>query len=67
MLRYILNRLVYLFPVLIFMSIVVFLFIHLIPGDPVDYILGLEATEETRAALRAELGLDKNIVVQYLS
>ena len=67
MLRYILNRLVYLFPVLFFMSIVVFLFIHLIPGDPVDYILGLEATEETRAALRAELGLDKNIVVQYLS
>ncbi len=67
MLRYIINRIIYLIPVLFFMSVVVFLFIHLIPGDPVDYILGLEATEETRAALRAELGLDKNIIVQYIS
>jgi ABC-type dipeptide/oligopeptide/nickel transport system permease component len=49
------------------MSVVVFLFIHLIPGDPVDYILGIEATEESRAVLKAELGLDKNIVVQYFS
>ena len=67
MLRYIMNRLIYLFPVLFFMSIVVFLFIHLIPGDPVDYMLGIDATPETRQALRAELGLDRNIVVQYIS
>jgi peptide/nickel transport system permease protein len=67
MLRYILNRLIYLFPVLVFMSIVVFLFIHLIPGDPVDYMLGIDATPEARQALRAELGLDRNIVVQYIS
>lgn len=67
MLKYIFGRLVYLVPVLFFMSVVVFLFIHLIPGDPVDYILGLEATEETRAQLRSELGLDKNIVIQYFS
>ena len=48
------------------MSVVVFLFIHLIPGDPVDYILGFQATPETREALRTELGLDRNIGVQYL-
>ena len=67
MLRYILNRLIYLLPVLVFMSIVVFLFIHLIPGDPVDYMLGIDATPEARQALRTELGLDRNIVVQYIS
>lgn len=67
MLKYIVGRLIYLVPVLFFMSVVVFLFIHLIPGDPADYILGLEATDETRAQLRAELGLDRNIVIQYFS
>ena len=67
MIRYIVNRLIYLIPVLFVMSVIVFSFMHLIPGDPVDYILGIEATPEARAILRAELGLDKNIVVQYLS
>lgn len=67
MTRYIVNRLLYLIPVLFFMSIVVFLFIHLIPGDPVDYILGLDATEEAKAVLTKELGLDQNILVQYLT
>jgi peptide/nickel transport system permease protein len=61
------KRLIALIPVLFIISLVVFMFIHLIPGDPVDYILGMESTPETRAALRAELGLDNNIVVQYLS
>lgn len=67
MIGYISNRIVYLIPVLFFMSMVVFLFTHLIPGDPVDYILGLESTPEARAALRTEMGLDRNIVIQYLS
>lgn len=67
MLRYIINRIIYLIPVLFFMSVIVFLFIHLIPGDPVDYILGLDSTPEAREALREELGLDRNILVQYVS
>lgn len=67
MLRYIAHRLITLAPVLFFMSVVVFLFIHLIPGDPVDYIMGLEATDSAREALRREMGLDKNIVIQYLN
>ena len=67
MVRYIINRIIYLLPVLFFMSVVVFLFIHLIPGDPVDVILGIEATEEARAALRTELGLDRSLLVQYIS
>jgi peptide/nickel transport system permease protein len=65
MLRYILNRIIYLLPVLFLISIVVFLFIHLMPGDPIDYIMGVEATEAARRALRTELGLDHHILVQY--
>jgi len=49
------------------MSVVVFSFMHLIPGDPVDYILGIDATDEQREALRSELGLDKSIFVQYVN
>jgi ABC-type dipeptide/oligopeptide/nickel transport system permease component len=67
MLKYILNRIIYLLPVLFIMSVVVFSFIHLIPGDPVDAILGLNASDEARAEVRKSLGLDRNIVVQYLS
>ena len=67
MFKYTINRIVYLIPVLIFMSVAVFMFIHLLPGDPVNYILGIEATPEARASLRSELGLDKNIFVQYFS
>ncbi len=47
------------------MSIVVFMFLHLVPGDPVDAILGNEATEEAKASLRARLGLDQPLIVQY--
>jgi len=53
--------------VLFIMSLVVFSFIHLIPGDPVDAILGLNASDEARAAMTKSLGLDRNIAVQYLS
>jgi ABC-type dipeptide/oligopeptide/nickel transport system permease component len=67
MFKYIAQRLIALIPVLFIISVVVFMFIHLIPGDAVDYILGVESTPEARVALRAELGLDRNIVVQYLS
>ena len=67
MLKYILNRIIYLIPVLFIMSVIVFSFIHLIPGDPVDAVLGMNASDEAREALRQELGLDRNIVVQYLS
>lgn len=66
MARYILNRIAYLIPVLLFMSIIVFFLLHLIPGDPVDFILGMDAPEDVKVALRTELGLDRNLVIQYL-
>jgi peptide/nickel transport system permease protein len=65
MLRYLIRRLLYIIPVLFFVTIIVFSFIHLIPGDPVRMIYGVRATEEKVAIVRAQLNLDKPIVVQY--
>lgn len=48
-------------------SILVFFMVHLIPGDPVTYILGDFATNEAVAKLRSEMGLDQPMVSQYLS
>lgn len=45
---------------------VVFLLLHLIPGDPASSMLGVGATAEKIAELRTELGLDKPIYVQYV-
>ncbi|MGD2119860.1 MAG: ABC transporter permease [Chromatiales bacterium] len=50
--------------VAIAVSIVVFLLIHLIPGDPVDVILGESAQAADRSAMRQALGLDKPLLVQ---
>jgi peptide/nickel transport system permease protein len=47
------------------MSILVFLIIHLVPGDPAHAILGLNSTPELVARLRVELGLDDPLPVQY--
>jgi len=51
---------------LIAASVIVFAFIHVIPGDPIYVLLGDTATPDQIDALRHELGLDRPIVVQYL-
>jgi peptide/nickel transport system permease protein len=63
---YILRRLLAMIPVLILVSLIVFSLVHLTPGDPALTILGEEATPENVAALRAKLGLDQPIPIQYL-
>lgn len=66
MLIYILRRLVQLIPVLLIMSVIVFSLIHLIPGDPVDVIMGEGHSDpQVEAALRSQLHLDKPVIVQY--
>ncbi|WP_262174146.1 ABC transporter permease [Saccharococcus sp. Marseille-Q5394] len=62
---YFLKRLLSLVPVLFIVSIVIFMIIHLTPGDPASLVLGEEATEEQIQALRADMGLDLPIVTQY--
>jgi peptide/nickel transport system permease protein len=64
--RYLARRLLLLVPVLAGVSIIVFMVLHLSPGDPVDIMLGTQATEEDRARLRADLGLDQPLHVQYV-
>lgn len=65
LLRYIAGRLLLLLPVLFGTSVLIFLLLRLIPGDPAQVILGLRATPERLAIVRAELGLDLPIHQQY--
>ncbi len=64
---YILKRLIVLIPVLLGMTIIVFSIIHAIPGDPADTILGEKATEQSKQALREQLGLDRPWLEQYFA
>jgi peptide/nickel transport system permease protein len=66
MLPYVLRRLVTMVPVLLVVSVVVFSLIHLTPGDPVSIMLREEADPATAATLRAALGLDRPLPVQYV-
>lgn len=65
MLRYITIRLLYTIPVLWLVVTVVFLLIHLVPGDPVQQMLGEGATANDIQALRHQYGLDVPIGQQY--
>ena len=65
LMRYVAQRLLLLLPVLFGTSLLIFLLLRLIPGDPAMVILGLRATPEGVAAIRQELGLDLPIHQQY--
>lgn len=65
MVSYLLGRLVALVPVALVVAAVVFLLIHVTPGDPARVILGQDATAAQVAALRHELGLDRPLPVQF--
>lgn len=67
MLRYTLKRLLSLAISLVVASAVIFLAIEVVPGDPAAYMLGLNAQEDTLAALRDELGLNGSILDRYIS
>lgn len=66
MASYLLRRLLVTLPTLLGVSVLVFLSLHLTPGDPALVMLGPKATATSLAALRTELGLDQPIHVQYL-
>lgn len=66
-LGYVLKRLVTTIPVLIFISMMVFSLIHLIPGDPAEILLGQDATPSAIKALDAQMGLNHSLVIQYFS
>ena len=62
---YIMKRLLSIVPILAVVAIVVFLIVHLTPGDPASIMLGDEAGEKEIAALREQLGLHLPLVVQF--
>jgi ABC-type dipeptide/oligopeptide/nickel transport system permease component len=64
--RFVLYRPLQLLPVLFGISIVSFVLVHAIPGDPVRAIIGPKATPEVIERVRAQYGLDQPVVVQYL-
>jgi peptide/nickel transport system permease protein len=64
---FILKRLLAVVPVLFGVSVLVFLLLHLAPGDVTTTLLGPMATEEARQAIRIRYGLDQPLPVQYLT
>ncbi|GGA22949.1 ABC transporter permease [Psychrobacillus lasiicapitis] len=67
MLQYTIRRLFSLIPVMCIVSIIVFMIIHLTPGNPAHLILGEDASEESIKQLEEQLGLDQPIVMQYVN
>ncbi len=63
--NFVLYRPIQLIPVLIGISIVTFVLIHAIPGDPARLLLGAKATPEAIAAIHAKYGLDRPVAIQY--
>ncbi len=66
MARYIAQRIFFILPVALLVSFITFMIIHLVPGDPVRVFLGEEATPQTVAALRQQLGLDQPLPTQFV-
>ncbi|MDD5646907.1 MAG: ABC transporter permease, partial [Candidatus Bipolaricaulis sp.] len=66
MYRYLLRRLMTLALSLIVISILIFVVMRIIPGDPAQIILGTDADENSLAVLRDKLGLTGPIYVQYV-
>lgn len=65
MLRFLIKRILLLLPVFWAVSVVIFLILHLIPGDPVDNLLKVGSSASKRAEIEAHYGLDRPLVVQY--
>ncbi|MBW2200745.1 MAG: ABC transporter permease [Deltaproteobacteria bacterium] len=62
---YIIRRILILIPTLLGVSVIVFLMLHMTPGDPAELLLGERATEETLNAMREHLGLNQPLYIQY--
>ncbi len=62
---YLVRRLVQLIPVVLLSSLLVFMLLHLIPGDPAQIVAGPDATPDVIAAVRHKMGLDRPLLVQY--
>lgn len=62
---YVLRRLLALIPVFFFVTLVVFMIVHLVPGDPIDNLVRIGVTPEQKALIAARYGLDQPLYIQY--
>lgn len=67
MIKYIIKRILFLIPTLLFVSFFVYAILYAAPGDPAQLAIGEGATKAAIEAKRIELGLDKPLLLQYLS
>ena len=66
MTQYLAKRLLGLLPTLLLVGFLVFLFVHLLPGDPARLAAGPDANPETVELVRKDLGLDKSLPQQFV-
>jgi peptide/nickel transport system permease protein len=66
MVQYIIRRLLYMIPVLLGVSLVIFILFNMIGGDPTAVLLGKNANARAMADLREQLGLNKSLFLQYI-
>jgi glutathione transport system permease protein len=67
MLNYFVKRLLGLTPTLLIVAVLVFLFVHMLPGDPARLAAGQEADEQTVELVRQQLGLDRPLPEQFIN
>lgn len=67
MLKYTIKRVLMLIPTIIGITLFIYLIMSFVPGDPAELLSPPEATAEEVEVLRAELGLDKPVLVQYVN
>jgi glutathione transport system permease protein len=67
MVKYLIQRLIGILPVLVLISLLVFGFVHMLPGDPARLVAGQDATQQDIATVRAALGLDRPLWEQYIT
>jgi len=67
MLNFLVKRLFGLLPTLAIVAVLVFLFVHLLPGDPARLAAGPEADDATVALVRTDLGLDQPLPAQFVN
>lgn len=65
--KYVAKRILYVIPVILGVTLIVYVIMSMAPGDPVLQLVGEQATPEQIEAKRAELGLDKPVLVQYVN
>ncbi|MFC1694013.1 ABC transporter permease [Candidatus Latescibacterota bacterium] len=63
---YIVRRLLMVVPILLGVATIVFILMYIVPGDPARLLMGQHSDEDTLAAIRREMGLDKPVYIQYV-